>query len=408
MKLAAKIAIRYLLAKKSHNAINAITLVASCGIAIITAALICTLSVYNGFESLVDSLCSNFDPELRIEARTGKNFRDTEALRNTILTEESVIAISSILEEDVLLSYGNHQIPARIMGVDDAFTSTTSIDSIIAAGDYMLKDAVADYCILGAGLASQLGAGSGFVRPITAYCPTRSGKIDLMYPESAFSEGMIYCSGIFLVSQAEYDDNICITSLDFAHTLLNDSTIVSAYQLKIKDIDKVGTIKKNLEAKLGEGFSVKTRYQQQEESYRIMQIEKWITFLIVVFILLIASFNVIGALSMLIIDKEQEIVTLQNLGADHNLIRNIFACEGLLVSGIGAIAGIVLGVVLCLLQEHYGIIGLGGNNEAYIIDSYPVVLQWSDVLWAALSVLIIGILATIYPLSVLNKKQSHI
>ena len=211
MKLAAVIAIRYLLSKKSHNAINAITLVACCGIAIITAALIVMLSVYNGFESLVDSLCSNFDPELRIEARYGKTFADSQQLRATITSVESVSDISAILEENILLSYGSHQIPAKMLGVDNAFAKTTSIDSIVVAGEYKLSDDVADYCVLGAGIATQLGAGSSFVRPITAYCPVRSGKVNLMSPEDAFTEGLIYCSGIFLVNQAEYDDNICIT-----------------------------------------------------------------------------------------------------------------------------------------------------------------------------------------------------
>lgn len=361
------------------------------------------LSVYNGFESLVDSLCSNFDPELRIEPRYGKNFADSKELRDRLVAEPSVSVVCAVLEETILLSYGNHQIPARMMGVDDAFVSTTSIDSIVVAGEYMLKDDVADYCILGGGLASQLGAGSSFVRPISAYCPKRTAKIDLTSPEEAFSEGLIYCSGIFLVNQAEYDDNICITSLDFARSMLGDSTLVSAYLIRTKDGKSIEAAKHNIEAALGEGFTVKTRYQQQEESYRIMQIEKWITFLIVIFILLIASFNLIGALSMLIIDKEAEIETLRNLGADNTLIRNIFATEGLLVSGIGAVTGIAIGVVLCLIQEHYGIIGLGGNSNAYIIDAYPVVLHWTDVLWSAISVFVIGLLATIYPLRVCNR-----
>ena len=406
MKLAAVIAIRYLLSKKSHNAINAITLVACCGIAIITAALIVMLSVYNGFESLVNNLCSNFDPELRIETRYGKTFTDSEELRSKIASVDAVADISAILEENILLSYGSHQIPAKMLGVDDAFALTTAIDSIVVAGEYKLKDDVADYCVLGAGIAAQLGAGSSFVRPITAYCPIRSGKVNLLNPEEAFTEGFIYCSGIFLVNQAEYDDNICITSLTFAQAMLNDSTQVSAYQIRINDPKNIGTAKQNLEKILGQDFIIKTRYQQQEESYRIMQIEKWITFLIVIFILLIASFNLIGSLSMLIIDKEEEIATLHNLGANNSLIRKIFAIEGLLISGVGAMAGIIIGVVLCLIQEHFEVIGLGGNSNAYIIDAYPVVLQWTDVLWSAISVFVIGILATIYPIRVL-RTQSH-
>lgn len=402
--LSLKIAIRYLLSKKSHNAINGITLVASCGVAIITAAIICMLSVFNGFESLIDSLCSNFDAELRIEPRRGKTFQDTDSLRNVILNTDGVEILSAVLEENILLSYGNHQIPAKMMGVDDAFAEVTQIQDIVAAGEYILEDEVADYCSLGGGLATQLGAGSSFVRPISAYCPRRQGKIDLLNPDDAFIDGHLYCGSIFLVNQAEYDDNYCITSLDFARRMLDDSTLVSAYELKLRkglDPDRV----KAAIPLDSESFMVKTRYEQQADNYRIMQIEKWITFLIVIFILLIASFNVIGALSMLIIDKEDEIRILRNIGASDKMIRNIFACEGMLVSGIGAVSGIVIGVILCLLQERYGFITLGSDSSAYIVSSYPVELHWLDVLCAALAVFVIGIITTIYPLSVLNKRK---
>lgn len=402
--LSLKIAIRYLLSKKSHNAINGITLVASCGVAIITAAIICMLSVFNGFESLIDSLCSNFDAELRIEPRRGKTFQDTDSLRNVILNTDGVEILSAVLEENILLSYGNHQIPAKMMGVDDAFAEVTQIQDIVAAGEYLLEDEVADYCSLGGGLATQLGAGSSFVRPISAYCPRRQGKIDLLNPDDAFIDGHLYCGSIFLVNQAEYDDNYCITSLDFARRMLDDSTLVSAYELKLRkglDPDRV----KAAIPLDSESFVVKTRYEQQADNYRIMQIEKWITFLIVIFILLIASFNVIGALSMLIIDKEDEIRILRNIGASDKMIRNIFACEGMLVSGIGAVSGIVIGVILCLLQERYGFITLGSDSSAYIVSSYPVELHWLDVLCAALAVFVIGIITTIYPLSVLNKRK---
>lgn len=402
--LSLKIAIRYLLSKKSHNAINGITLVASCGVAIITAAIICMLSVFNGFESLIDSLCSNFDAELRIEPRRGKTFQDTDSLRNVILNTDGVEILSAVLEENILLSYGNHQIPAKMMGVDDAFAEVTQIQDIVAAGEYILEDEVADYCSLGGGLATQLGAGSSFVRPISAYCPRRQGKIDLLNPDDAFIDGHLYCGSIFLVNQAEYDDNYCITSLDFARRMLDDSTIVSAYELKLRK----GLDSERVKAAIpldSETFVIKTRYEQQADNYRIMQIEKWITFLIVIFILLIASFNVIGALSMLIIDKEDEIMILRNIGASDKMIRNIFACEGMLVSGIGAVSGIVIGVILCLLQERYGFITLGSDSSAYIVSSYPVELHWLDVLCAALAVFVIGIITTIYPLSVLNKRK---
>lgn len=384
--LALKIALRYLFAKKSHNAINAITLVASCGVAIITATMICMLSVYNGFEWLVGDLCSNFDAELRIEPRLGKTFDDTDSLRHIILATDGVETLSAVLEENILLSYSNRQIPAMLMGVDSAFTAVTSIDSIIVAGEFFLSDEVADYCSLGGGLASQLGAGSSFVRPISAFCPKRNNKIDLMHPEDAFTEAYVYCGSIFMVNQAEYDDYICISSLDFARKLTEDSLAVSAYELRLRDGYSSDRVKTAL--RLGEEFVIKTRYEQQADSFRIMQIEKWITFLLVIFILVIASFNIIGALSMLIIDKEKEIATLRHLGADTGLIRRVFGCEGMLVAGIGVATGIILGVLLCFIQQQYGIIRLGGT-DAYIIDAYPVVLKATDVVYTAICVILI-------------------
>lgn len=403
--LAWDIACRYLFARKSHAAINAISVVAACGVAVITTALVCTLSVYNGFETLVAGLCSNFDPDIRIEARTGKTFRaDSDSLLNLIAGRPDITAVSRTLEETVLLAYNGRQIPATIKGVDSTFNQTSSIDSILRAGTFTLSDAVANYTVMGAGLANQIGVGAGFLRPVTVYCPKRKGKINLLKPDDAFTEGELFCSGVFAVEQVEYDDRFFLSSLDFVHHLLGDSSILSAYEVSIRSGADAGAIRDDLQQLLGPSFTVLTRMELQADSYKIMQIEKWITFLIIFFILVIASFNIIGALSMLIIDKEKEINTLRNLGADDRLITRIFFLEGWLISGSGAIIGIVLGIILCLIQEYFGIIPLGDGSAMFIIDSYPVKLQWSDVLWTFLCVSIIGLLATIYPLRVLQHK----
>lgn len=402
--LALKIALRYLFSPKSHNAINLITLVAACGVGVITAAMICMLSVYNGFEGLVGDLTSRFDPDLRVEAASGKTFGDSHELRRALLSHPEVEAVNATLEETVLLSYSGHQVPARMKGVDSTFAAVTEIESILYGTDgFLLKDEVADYCIPGAGLATVLGINRGFVRPLTAYCPRREGKISLSQPDEAFREAYLYCSNIFMVQQADYDNQYFLCALPVARQLLGDSLLTSAYEVRLRAGASVEKVKKELVANLAAlgpqqpQLQCLTRYEQQADAYRIMQIEKWITFLLVVFILLIASFNAIGALSMLIIDKEAQITTLRNLGATNSFIKRVFTCEGWLITGLGALGGMLLGITLCLLQQHFGLIQLGGGDTTrYVVSAYPVLLEWSDVLLTLAAVAVIGWLSTFY------------
>lgn len=400
--LSLEIAWRYLFSRKSHSAINLITLVAACGVGIITAAMICCLSVYNGFEGLVGDLTSRFDPDLRVEPVSGKTFNDTPELRQLILSLPDIETLNATLQETVLLNYSGHQIPAIMKGVDEQFATVSQIDSILLGTEgFLLKDEVADYCIPGAGLASVLGIGRGFVRPLNVYCPRRVGKIDLMNPEEAFSTQSLYCSNIFMVQQADYDNQYFLCALPVARQLLGDSLLTSAYELKLKpgaNTKKAGQqLSDLLNASQEASWRILTRHEQQADAYRIMQIEKWITFLLVIFILLIASFNAIGALSMLIIDKKLQIHTLQTLGASQSLNQRIFTYVGWLITGFGAVAGMMLGVVLCLLQQHFGFISLGGGDTTrYVVSTYPVLLDWKDVLLTLVAVTFIGWLATFY------------
>ena len=436
--LALRIALRYLFSRKSHSAINLITLVAACGVGIITAAMICMLSVFNGFEGLVSSLTSRFDPELRIQPTLGKTFHDSDTLRSVLLSHPDVEAVGTTLEETVLLSYGGHQIPAIMKGVDSTFARVTQIDDILLGEDgFLLKDEVADYCILGAGLASIISINRGFVRPLTVFCPRLidkkgyadpnindsnfSGQLTVDAPrlrtsslqnltnsDDAFAEANLYCSNIFMVQQADYDNQYFLCSLPMARQLLGDSLLTSAYELRLRPGANMNRVKRDIASRLNsspyaeglEGapsFTILSQHEQQADAYRIMQIEKWLTFLLVFFILLIASFNAIGALSMLIIDKEAQISTLRNLGADPSLIRRIFTCEGWLITGIGAVVGLVLGIILCLLQQHFGFITLGGGDTTrYVVAAYPVLLHWSDALLTLLAVAAVGFLSTFY------------
>jgi lipoprotein-releasing system permease protein len=422
--LALKIAARYLLAPKSHSAISAITIVAACGMAIITAALVCVLSVYNGFESLVGTLTSRLDPELKVEPGEGKFFDDNAQLRRLILSHPDVEQLSATLTETVLIANSGCQVPARMKGVDSLYREVTRIDSILWNGEYKFSNGVSDFAILGVGLSQRVNCRPGFLRPMTFFCPRREGKIKISDMEGALVSHDFFCSAQFAVQQSEYDDDLCLVSLSTARQLLQDSTLCSAYELRLRpgandrkvarelqqmlssnELPKTLSDKDLLQLPSKKGLQVLTRNEQQADSYRIVRVEKWITYLLISFILLIASFNLTSALSMLIIDKENDTRTLRSLGADDKLIKRIFVLEGALVTGAGIAAGLIIGIVLCLLQQHLGIIGLGDGSSLFVVDSYPVVLQWSDTLWVALTVAAIGLLATIAATSSIGKMQ---
>ena len=383
-----RIALRYLFSAKSHSVINTITLVAAVGVTVIAAALFCTLSVYNGFESLVDSLTSQFDPDWRIEAKEGKTFHTDAAMLESL---QGVGRVSEVLEEDVLLVYGDRQIAARLKGVDSVFWQREEAQRMLVAGEASTDN---EDAVIGIGLALHLGMNAGFVRPLTVYCPRRGAKVSVLNPEAALGSGDLYASGVFAVEQAEYDDNVIICSIEFARTLLGgDATLASAYEVWAAD----GDVRNHIENSVGGKFSVLSRRELHADAYRIMCIEKWITYLIIVFILLIASFSVVGALTMLIIDKEPQTATLRALGASDDMVRRIFVCEGWLISGVGGVVGIAVGLALCLAQQHFGLIRLADDTSMYVVDAYPVVVRWMDVVWTLAGVGVVGLLAAVYP-----------
>lgn len=399
---------RYLFAKKSNNAINIISFISLLGVIIMSAAFVCTLSVFNGFHELVSSLYSNFDPELKIEVVKGKRFNtDSEAFRK-IKELEDICVWEEVLEESVVINYNNRQIPAIIKGVDDKFRELTAIDDIIVSGQFLLNDSVVDYAIPGVGLAAQLGVNPGFIRPLEIYIPRRMAKVNLSNPSNAFNEGRLFVSGKFAVEQMKYDDNYLIAPISFVREMLEAPEFSSAVELKLKPGANTQKVQKAISQILGEDYNVLNRYEQQIESYRIMQIEKWITYFILSFILLIASFSVVGSLSMLIVDKKDDINTLINLGAGKKLIKRIFLAEGSLISVFGALFGIFIGVVLVLVQYYFGIIRLGDGGGMFIVDSYPVKLILSDLVLITVVVIIIGFIATLYPVeTIINRYYNN-
>lgn len=399
------IARRYLFSKKSHNAINVISAISVCGVALATLALVCTLSVFNGFQDLVTTFFTAFDPQLKISAVRGKVFDGQDKRVLQLKKMPDVEVYSESLEDNVMVQYQGRQAMAVVKGVEDNFDQLTPIDSILfGRGDLLLHDEVVDYAIPGIQLLSTLGSGIRFLDPLEIYAPRRGAKVNMANPSTAFVTGNLFSSGlVFAVNQEKYDTSYILTSIDFARRLFQYTTEVSAINLKLKAGADTDAVKKHIQDLLGDDFLVQDRYEQQADTYRIMEIEKLISYLFLTFILMIACFNVIGSLSMLIIDKRDDVVTLRNLGASDRQIVRIFLFEGRMISFFGAFAGVVLGLLLCWLQQEYGLIALGSSGS-FVVDAYPVSVHASDVLLIFITVLLIGFLSVWYPVRFLSKR----
>lgn len=399
------IARRYLFSKKSHNAINVISAISVCGVALATLALVCTLSVFNGFQDLVTTFFTAFDPQLKITAVRGKVFDGQDKRVLQLKKMPDVEVYSESLEDNVMVQYQGRQAMAVVKGVEDNFDQLTPIDSILfGRGDLLLHDEVVDYAIPGIQLLSTLGSGIRFLDPLEIYAPRRGTKVNMANPSTAFVTGNLFSSGlVFAVNQEKYDASYILTSIDFARRLFQYTTEVGAINLKLKAGADTDAVKKHIQDLLGDDFLVQDRYEQQADTYRIMEIEKLISYLFLTFILMIACFNVIGSLSMLIIDKRDDVVTLRNLGASDRQIVRIFLFEGRMISFFGAFAGVVLGLLLCWLQQEYGLIALGSSGS-FVVDAYPVSVHASDVLLIFITVLLIGFLSVWYPVRFLSKR----
>ena len=406
MNLPFYIARRYLFSKKKHNAINIISAISVCGVALATLALVCTLSVFNGFQDMVAGLFTAFDPELKITIREGKVFDGQDERIRAIRTLPEVSVFTETLEENAMVQYKDRQTMAVIKGVEDNFEDLTAIDSILyGAGDFLLHDSIVDYGVMGIELVSTLGTGIQFVDPLQIYTPKRNVKVNMANPASSFNMDYLFSPGaVFVVNQQKYDSRYILTSLDFVRRMLDYTSEVSAVELRLKPDASLSSVKSKIASMLGDEYLVQDRYEQQADVFRIMEIEKLISYLFLTFILMIACFNVIGSLSMLILDKKEDVVTLRNLGADDRLIRRIFLFEGRLISLFGALIGIVLGLGLCFIQQKFGLITLGGGGGQFIVDAYPVSVHFWDVVLVFVTVLSVGFLSVWYPVRYLSKR----
>ena len=391
------IALRYLFSKKGHNAINIVSGISAVAVAVVTAAMICVLSVMNGFGTLVEHMFSEFDPVLLVVPAEGQTLRTDAEPILSLYAREDIEAISMQLEQTALVRYKEHQLPARVMGVDSLFTATAHIDSIITDGFYSVWDGAFERAVLGRGLAAQLGMNAHFTGALHLYAPERIGRINMLRPDQSLRHEHAFIAGTFAVNQIEYDDQLMLVSLPMAQRLFGyDEYTATALRIQPKDKYPISNIQSQISKTLGSAYKVLDRYEQQADFFRILRIEKWLTILLLVFILIIASFNVIGSLSMLIIDKREDIRILSHMGADEAMIRRIFLFEGWLISSLGTLSGLVLGVLICLGQQHYGWLKLGTGSE-YIISAYPVQVQIPDIALVAAIVLVLGFVAAWYP-----------
>lgn len=395
--LESHIAWRYLFSKKGHNAINIVSGISAAAVAVVTAAMVCVLSVMNGFGALVEQMFSEFDPVLLVVPSQGQTLRTDTLPIASLYAREDIEAVSMQLEQTALVRYKDHQQPARIMGVDSLFTRTARMDSIISDGYYSVWDGAFDRAVLGRGLAAQIGINAHFTGALHLYAPKRTERINMLRPDLSLNHEHAFIAGTFAVNQVEYDDQLMLVSLPLAQRLFDyDPHTATALRIEVKDKSKIKNQKSEISKILGPGYKILDRYEQQSDFFRILRIEKLLTFLLLVFILLIAGFNIIGSLSMLIIDKREDTQILTHLGADEATIRRIFLLEGWLISSLGTLTGLLLGVLLCLGQQHYGWLTLGSGAD-YVISAYPVLVQWTDIALVAGIVLILGLIVAWYP-----------
>jgi len=403
LNLSFYIAKRYLFSKKSHNAINIISLVAVCGVAVATLATVCALSVFNGFQELAAGMFGAFDPEIKITPAKGKVFNQETDLFLKVRSLPEIDLISESLEDNALLSYQGREIPIILKGVSNKFADMTDFKSILIDGSLELERGESNYSLLGLGLANNLSVNPGFLYPMEVYVPKRKAAVNLVDPSKSISKDYVYIGGVFRTNQSIYDNNYLIVPIRLARELLDYETEVSAWEIKLKPEASVRSVQNQIQAILGKDFLVKDRYQQQEDSYKMVSIEKWVTFLMLCFILLLAIFNVTGSLSMLIVEKQPDVLTLRNMGANNRLISRIFLFEGWMISIVGGFAGIVLGVLLCLGQQHFGWLKLG-TGVNFAVDAYPIIVSFTDLLFVLFTVLITGFLSVLYPVRYLSRK----
>lgn len=409
MRLPLFFAKRYLLSKKSHNLINVISMISVGGLSIGTMALIVVLSVFNGFEEVIKSLYNTFNPDIQVTASTGKTFHYSQfpVLEVTQLT--NVASLMEIVEEDVLLRYSEQQFIARFKGVPKSFPLISQVDTMMVDGSFILEEGEANFAVPGAGVAWHLNINPGNpLHLLTLYVPKRGNASSFQFT-NAFNSGVLHPTGVFSIQQ-EFDEKYVFVPLRFARKLMDYTDEVTSVEIFLTPNADPEEVQSKIKEVLGEAYVVKNRFEQNESLFKVLKSEKTIIYLILVFILLLSSFNMIGSLSILMIEKNKDMAVLNSLGANQSIIRQIFLTEGVLISFAGSLTGLLLGFGILLLQQQFGLLSLGGGDGSFIIDAYPVKMYLQDFLLVFFTVQCIGLFATWYPVRLLVPKltKSHL
>lgn len=399
------IARRYIFSKKSHNAINIISGISVTGVAVATMALVCTLSVFNGFHDLVASLFTAFDPQIRITLAEGSAVRADDARLQKLRKMDCVSVYTPVMEGQAMVVTGGQQHVVTIMGVADNFSKQTHIEKILYGdGSFILHADVLEYGVLGLQLAAKMNLSADFTEPLQVFAPKRGERVNMANPLNSFNHQELQSPGVvFMVQQSKYDANYILTSLGFAQRLFDQQGRISSAEVKLKRGTSLSQAKKEMQQVLGPQFIVQDRYEQQDEVFRIMRIEKLISYLFLTFILLVACFNIIGSLSMLMIEKKNDVRTLRSMGATDRQICNIFMFEGRMISLAGAVVGLLLGLLLCWLQQQYGFITMGQSEGSFIVEAYPVSVHPWDLVLIFVTVILVGWAAVWYPVRYLSR-----
>lgn len=400
------IARRYLFSKKSTHVINVISSISVIGVAVATMALVIVLSVFNGFHDLVASLFTSFDPQLKVVPVEGKTAPSDDPILTQIRLLPEVDVATETVEDQALAIYDGKQAMVKIKGVDDNFAELSHITDILYGdGSFSLHAANLEYGILGIRLAQTLGIGAQWDGYLKIYAPKKEGQLDLSNPGEGFVADSLNSPGVlFSVRQSKYDKNYIVTSIAFARNLFGQQGMLSDLEIRLKEGSDLNAVKAEMQKIAGTKYKVLDRFEQQEDTFKIMSIEKLMAYIFLTFILIVACFNIIGSLSMLIIDKKNDVVTLRNLGANDKQITRVFLFEGRMIAVIGAVIGIGLGLLLCLLQQQYGFVRLGESEGSFIVDAYPVSVHYTDVAIIFVTVIAVGWLAVWYPVRALSKR----
>lgn len=403
--VALRIALRYLLSRKSHNAVNIISAVSVAGVAVATIAIVCVLSVFNGFTRLAYDRISLIDPQLKIVPAHGKVIDAADSLAAAVERLDEIALAAPAIEEQGLAVYDRRQMPVVVRGVTQRFADIVAIDSVVIDGTFALGDSTERLASLSVGVAVNLGARPGYYDYLALYAPRRRGRINAANPMGAFRSDSLIVGSVYEVEETDYDTDGVIVPIDVARNLFDYTTEASAVDLAIAQGVSEAAAAEAVRTTIGDDYLVLTRLQQEQQSFRMISVEKWITFVMLAFILIIASFNVVSTLAMLIIEKTPNMATLRALGATDAMTRHIFVWEGWLISLVGGLAGIAIGVALCLAQQWGGFIKLNGDPSRLTITTYPVSVQPTDILAVAALVLITGFLVGVITSALLSRRR---